>query len=249
MRALVTGGATGIGAAIVERLCQNGVNTSFTFNSTMVPEFGGLDPDAVQMPVAIQCDFGCVDDVQRLCADLSSLKREESIDALICNVGTTYDTLASAASAERINELFQINAISPISLATSVLPNMQRKKFGRIVFVSSVAATRPAPGNSVYAASKSALEGFARGVATEVGRRSITVNCVAPGFIDTRMMAKFESVRGELEQAIPMKRYGTPAEVAEVVSFVVSRAASYVNGAVIPVDGAYGNAAVSVRRR
>ena len=163
------------------------------------------------------------------------------IEALIANAGANDDKLLLQMDEHSFSGVLDTNLVGAFRVVRRALPKMLRARKGRIVLVSSVVALSGAPGQANYAASKAGMIGFARSLAREVGGRNITVNVIAPGFIETDMTSALsEARRSEVLSQIPLKRFGGPEEVAALVSWLTSDEAGYVTGAVIPVDGGLG---------
>jgi len=161
------------------------------------------------------------------------------VTVLVANAGITRDTLLMRMTDDDIDEVLQTNLAGSIRLARRAMKGMLRAKAGRVIFVSSVVWALGSAGQVNYAASKAGLVGAARSLAREVGSRGITVNVIAPGFVETDMTAELdEARRTAILSGIPLGRYAQPAEIAETVHFLAS--ASYITGAVIPVDGGLG---------
>lgn len=230
--ALVTGGNRGIGAATAARLVASG-------HRVVTASRSGAVPDGVSVAGSIQMD---VSDPQSIESGLAAVAEEFGpITTLVANAGITRDTLIMRMSDEDIDEVLMTNLAGSLRLCRGVARGMLRAKTGRIVLVSSVVGLMGSAGQANYSASKAGLVGAARSLARELGSRGITVNVVAPGFVETDMTAELDDQRrSEILGAIPAGRYATPDEVAATIDFLVSPAAAYITGAVVPVDGGLG---------
>ena len=230
--ALVTGGNRGIGAATAARLVASG-------HRVVTASRSGAAPAGVAVAGSIQMD---VSNPQSIESGLAAAAEEYGpITTLVANAGITRDTLIMRMSDEDIDEVVMTNLAGSLRLCRGVARGMLRAKTGRIVLVSSVVGLMGSAGQANYAASKAGLVGVARSLTRELGSRGITVNVVAPGFVETDMTADLdEQRRDEILGAIPAGRYATPDEVAATIEFLVSPAAGYITGAVIPVDGGLG---------
>ncbi|MCX6434091.1 MAG: 3-oxoacyl-ACP reductase FabG [Actinobacteria bacterium] len=225
--ALVTGGNRGIGLATALRLRESGCTVIVGSRSGEAPE--GLD--------AVRLDVSSPESITAAFDEIE--ERFGAVTVLIANAGITRDTLLMRMSDDDIDEVLQTNLAGSIRLARRAMKGMLRAKTGRIVFVSSVVWALGSAGQVNYAASKAGLVGAARSLAREVGSRGITVNVIAPGFVETDMTAELDDDRrAAILGGIPLGRYAQPSEIADVVDFLVT--ASYVTGAVIPVDGGLG---------
>ncbi len=225
--ALVTGGNRGIGLATALRLRESGCTVIVGSRSGEAPD--GLD--------AVRLDVSSPESITAAFDEIE--ERFGAVTVLIANAGITRDTLLMRMSDDDIDEVLQTNLAGSIRLARRAMKGMLRAKTGRIVFVSSVVWALGSAGQVNYAASKAGLVGAARSLAREVGSRGITVNVIAPGFVETDMTAELDDDRrAAILGGIPLGRYAQPSEIADVVDFLVS--ASYVTGAVIPVDGGLG---------
>jgi NAD(P)-dependent dehydrogenase (short-subunit alcohol dehydrogenase family) len=180
-----------------------------------------------------------VTDVASVDAAFTEVEAElGKVEILVSNAGITDDTLLLRMSEDSFTRVVDANLTGSYRVAKRAAPGMLRAKHGRMIFISSVVAMAGAAGQANYGASKAGLIGLARSIARELGGRNITANVVAPGFIDTDMTAVMSDARkAEILASVPAKRYGTPDEVAQVVRFLASDEAGYVNGAVLPVDG------------
>jgi NAD(P)-dependent dehydrogenase (short-subunit alcohol dehydrogenase family) len=247
-RALVIGGGRGIGAAVVAALAASGHSVTFTYRSdadAAAAQLAGLQAahsDAAF--AAVQLDLA---DRAAVEAFAAAQEDAEPWAVLVHAGGTTYDTLAAVMDQDRAEQLMQVNFWSFTRLARAVVRPMTRARFGRIVAIGSVLGQSASPGNAAYASSKAAMLAYVRALATESARRGVTANAVAPGFVDTEMMAPFAAHRAANETRIPAGRFAAAAEIAGVVAFLASPAAGYVTGALIPVDGGL-SASIGVAR-
>ena len=226
---LVTGGTRGIGQGIAVRLAKSGHRVAATYRSGDVPaDVLGVECDVTD-PAQVEAAFAQVE---------SSLG---AVEVLVANAGITRDTLLMRMSDEDWDQVIATNLSGAFRVARRAARPMVRGKFGRIVFVSSVVGMMGSAGQVNYAASKSGLVGMARSLARELGSRGITANVVAPGFIETDMTAELgEDLIKKYAQQVPLGRLGSVEDVAGTIEFLVSDAASYITGAVIPVDGGLG---------
>lgn len=246
-RVLVTGGGRGLGAAIVRALAAAGHDVTFTYRSAqaeadgLVAELRAARPEGAFR--ALKVDLGDKPSVEALVAQIG----EEPYSAFVHSAGQPYDSLAAMLDQDKAEQVMQVNFWSFTKLASALVRPMTRARNGRIVVIGSVTATRGSQGNAAYAASKAALLGYVRTLAVETARRGVTVNYIAPGFIDTEMMAPYAAYRDKMEPQIPAGRFARPEEIAGLVSFLLSPPASYVTGALLPVDGGL-SAAIGIHR-
>lgn len=230
--ALVTGSSKGIGAAVATGLAADGFD--------VIVHYGG-DRDGAEQ-VAERCREHDVEtrvvgaDLRADCAPLvDEVADVGGVAVLVNNAGVTADGLAMTMSDEAFAATWQVNVAAAFTLTRAVLRSMLRARSGRIVAMSSVIGLHGNAGQANYAASKAALIGMTKSIAREVGKRGITANVVAPGFIETAMTEQVDAA-GFLER-VPAGRLGTADEVAAVVRFLCSPPAAYVNGTVVQVDG------------
>ena len=226
--ALVTGGNRGIGLACAQALAAAGFRVAVTSRSGEVEGF-----------TTVACDQT---DAAQVDAAIAAVEQQLGpVEVLVANAGITRDGLLVRMSEADFADVVDTNLTATWRLAKRVVPKMMKARWGRIVVMSSVGAYIGAPGQANYAASKAGLIGLARSIAREYGPRGITANVVAPGPIDTDMLATMpEDRRAALAAQVPVGRIGTPDEVAAVVTFLASDAAAFVTGAVVPVDGGIG---------
>ncbi len=236
-RILVTGGGKGVGAAIVRALVGAGHDVDFTYRSSKESAQALAADVAAENPgrnvAAHALDLADKSALEDFCAKIES----ETFFGLVHNAGQPYDALAAMMQQDKAEAAMQVNFWSLTRIAKAVLRGMLRARAGRIVAIGSVAALRGNPGNAAYAASKGALISYCRTLAIETAKRGITVNAIAPGFIDTDMMAPYAAYRANMEKQIPAGRFAKPEEIAGLAAFLMSEPAAYVTGAVLPVDG------------
>jgi 3-oxoacyl-[acyl-carrier protein] reductase len=226
---LVTGGSKGIGRGIAARLQQAGHRVAATYRS-------GDVPDGV---LGVECDVTDPGQVESAFSEVEAALGP--VEAVIANAGITRDGLVLRMSDDDWEAVLRTNLTGAFRVARRAARPMIRARFGRIVFISSVVGQLGSAGQVNYAASKSGLVGLARSLARELGSRGVTANVVAPGFIETDMTAELtEDLKSKYAEQIPLGRMGTVDDIAAVVEFLVSDAAAYVTGALLPVDGGLG---------
>ena len=244
----MTGGGRGLGAAIVEALAAAGHDVTFTYRSAKAEAEQALAALAAAHPgqsfAAAHVDLADKDAVE---AFAKALSEGPPFGGFVHNAGHTYDTLAVMMEQAKAEVAMQVNYWSFTRLVNTLTRPMMRTRYGRIAVVGSVTALQANQGNAAYAASKAALLGYVRTLAIEIARTGVTVNYVAPGFIDTAMLAPYAKFRDTIEAQIPARRFSRPEEIAAVIGFLLSPAASYLTGAVLPVDGGL-SAAIGIHR-
>lgn len=236
--ALVTGGSRGIGAAVSRTLARQGAHVvvNFTSNEAAAREVVDAIVAAGGKAEALRFDVANADAVDQAITDVH--KRLGRLDVLVCSAGIAMDQLLLRVKQEEIDRTFAVNVNGALWCAKSAMRLMMRARTGRIVFLSSVVGESGNPGQAVYAASKAALLGLTKTLAREYASRGVTVNAVAPGFIETDMTASLpEEAKKSILTQTPLGRVGKPEEVAAAVVYLASDEASYVTGQVLRVNG------------
>ncbi|MGB2088130.1 MAG: 3-oxoacyl-[acyl-carrier-protein] reductase [Psychroflexus salarius] len=235
---IITGGSRGIGKGIAEVFAQHGANVAFTYNSSKeAAETLAKDLEKLGIKAkAYQSDASDFDQAQQLASDV--IKDFGSVDVLINNAGITKDNLLMRMSEEDFNKVIEVNLNSVFNLTKAVLRPMLKQRHGSIINMSSVVGIKGNAGQANYSASKAGIIGFSKSVALELGSRNIRSNVIAPGFIETEMTAKLdEATVDSWRQAIPLKRGGTPTDIANACVFLASDMSAYVTGQTLNVDG------------
>ena len=236
--ALVTGGSRGIGRAIVWALAHEGARVAFVYRSdTEAAEQLVKDLELDQREsMAIQADVSEADSAERVVEQVQ--EAWDQIDILVNNAGIVRDGLLATMETEQWQQVIDTNLGSVYHFSRAVTRPMMSQRYGRIINISSVASHFGNPGQANYAASKGGIEGMTRCLAAELGRRGITVNAVAPGFIETDMTEAIRNVaEKEIVKRISCRRLGRPEDVAHATAFLASDEASYITGHVLVIDG------------
>ncbi len=236
--ALVTGGSRGIGKSIVWALAREGAKVAFVYRSnaeaadTLVSDLELDQREVIAHKADVSKKEGADGVVEQV------LEHWEKIDILVNNAGIIRDGLLATMDQDQWQQVINTNLNSVYNFCRAVTRPMMSARYGRIVNLSSVAAHFGNPGQTNYAASKGGIEGFTRCLATELARRGITVNAVAPGFIETDMTEAIRSAaEAEIKKRIPSRRLGQPEDIANAVCFLASDDASYITGHILTVDG------------
>ena len=238
--ALVTGGSRGIGRAIVELLARDGVDVVFFYR--------GNTAAAEEVVAAVAATGGRAEAMQVDVADPQAVAlaveqvigTRERIDVLVNNAGVVRDNLLGLLEDADIRMVLDTNVVGVFNTTRAVVPHMISRRSGRIINLGSVAGDKGGRGQTNYAASKGAINAFTKSLAVELASRKVTVNCVAPGVIETDMSQPVRDLAGdEVKARILLRRYGRPEDVAHAVWFFASRLADYITGEVLHVDGGF----------
>ncbi|KYD29620.1 3-oxoacyl-[acyl-carrier-protein] reductase [Geobacillus sp. NFOSA3] len=236
--ALVTGASRGIGRAIALELARQGAKVAVNYAGNeakaneVVEEIKNMGGEAF----AIQADVSNAEAVDQMVKAV--LERFERIDILVNNAGITRDNLLMRMKEEEWDDVMNINLKGVFNCTKAVTRPMMKQRYGRIVNIASIVGVSGNPGQANYVAAKAGVIGLTKTAARELASRNITVNAVAPGFITTDMTDRLsEELKAEMLKQIPLARFGEPEDVAKVVSFLVSDAASYMTGQTLHVDG------------
>jgi 3-oxoacyl-[acyl-carrier protein] reductase len=236
--ALVTGGSRGIGKAIVVALATAGAKVAFVYQSNKAAADALVAEMAEKGHEVLAIQANASKKVETDAAIESVIAKWNRLDILVNNAGIIRDKLILAMTSEEWQEVIDTNLTGVFNFCQAAIRPMMGNRFGRIVNMSSVAADFSNPGQANYAASKAGIEGFSRCLATEYAKRGITVNCVAPGFIETDMTIAVVNAAGDkIKNSIPVKRLGQPEDIANAVLFLASEESSYITGQILKVDG------------
>ena len=236
--ALVTGGSRGIGRAVALRLASDGhsVAVNYTENASAAAEVVEAITAAGGGAIAVQADVGDTDAVAAMFGEIE--ERLGRVGILVNNAGITRDDLLMRMAPDAWDDVIQTNLRSVYLCTRAAMRGMLRLKWGRIISMSSVSGISGNPGQANYAASKAAIIGFSKSVAREIGSRNITVNVVAPGFIETDMTEQLgDEVAEQVIARVALGRLGKPEEIAAAVGYLASDDAAYVTGQTLVVDG------------
>jgi 3-oxoacyl-[acyl-carrier protein] reductase len=235
---IITGATRGIGKGIALEFAKQGANIAFTFSKS-VNEAKDLEKELSNFGVkakSFQSDASNYDDSHKLIE--SMLLNFDTIDVLVNNAGITKDNLLMRMQESDFDIVINVNLKSVFNMTKAVQKTMLKQRYGSIINMSSVVGVKGNAGQTNYAASKAGIIGFSKSVALELGSRNIRCNVVAPGFIETEMTAKLnEDTVNEWRKGIPLKRGGTPQDIANTCTWLASDLSYYVTGQVINVDG------------
>jgi 3-oxoacyl-[acyl-carrier protein] reductase len=235
--AIVTGSGRGIGRAIALKLAEVGATVVVSDILEKESEAVVKEIKAMGRPsLAVLADVSSASDVARLVEETT--KAYERVDILVNNAGINRDQLLLRMSEEDWDKVLAVDLKSVFLCTKTVLRHMVRQRWGRIISISSIVAITGNKGQANYASAKAGVIGFTRTIAKEVASHGVTVNAIAPGFVDTEMTQRLnEEWKEELKKLIPLGRFGSPRDVAEAVAFLASEEAGYITGQVLGVDG------------
>ncbi len=236
--AFITGATRGIGRAIALELANEGYNIALNYRTenealeNLKKEISGIGVECYP----VQGDVSKAEDSERMTKEI--IEHFEQIDVLVNNAGITKDKLIQRMKEEEFTDVINVNLVGTFNITKNVIKYMTKKRYGKIINISSVVGISGNAGQSNYAASKAGIIGFTKSIAKELASRNITANAVAPGFIQTDMTNVLkDEVKEAIEGTIPLKRLGTAEDVAKVVKFLASDDSNYITGQVINVDG------------
>ena len=236
--AFITGATRGIGRAIALELAKEGYNIALNYR-TGNEALESLKKEISEIGVEcypVQGDVSKAEDSERMTKEI--IEHFEQIDVLVNNAGITKDNLILRMKEEEFTDVINVNLVGTFNITKNVIKYMTKKRYGKIINLSSVVGISGNAGQSNYAASKAGIIGFTKSIAKELASRNITANAVAPGFIQTDMTNVLkDEIKEAIEGTIPLKRLGTAEDVAKVVKFLASDESSYITGQVINVDG------------
>ena len=234
----VAGGAKGIGLGIVKALAADGYDVSFSYRGSAAQaaqESKDLQAKYPEQKInSYKVDLSDRDQVDDFA---KTIGEADSLYGLVYNAGGSYDTLAALADQDKAEALFQLNFWAMTRLAGTAARPLMRAKSGRIIAMGSVTSQLAVSGNAIYSASKGAMLSYIRTLAVEMARKGVTANYIAPGYVDTELLAPYAAYREKLESQIPLRRFAQPEEVGALTSFLLSPHAGYITGSIIPIDG------------
>jgi len=232
--ALVTGATGGIGAGVARALHRQGATVAIS--GTRAEVLNALAAELGSRVHVLPCDLADKDAVEKLVPDAEA--KMEKLDILIANAGVTKDNLFVQLRDEDWDQVIAINLTSTFRLARAAVKTMMRRRFGRVIGITSVVGVTGNPGQSNYTASKAGMIGMMKSVAAEYAKRNVTANCIAPGFIATPMTDKLnEKQREAILTRVPAGRLGTPADVAAAAVYLASEEAAYITGQTLHING------------
>ena len=236
--ALVTGASRGIGKEIALGLARKNMDLAITYSSNeelakeVLQEIKGYKVNAI----AVKADVSIEEDVKNLVKEVE--EKLGKIDVLVNNAGITKDNLLIKMSDEDFDQVLDVNLKGVFLCTKAVARAMMKKRYGKIINVSSIVGLGGNPGQGNYAASKAGVIGFTKSIAKELGSRGIRINAIAPGFIETQMTDILkEEVKEQMLNSISLKKFGKPSDISNLVNFLASEESDYITGEVIKIDG------------
>ncbi len=233
-KALITGATGGIGGSIAKTLHAAGAQLAIS--GSRIEKLEAFAAELGGNVISIACDLSKLDTVENLIKEAE--EKLGQIDILVCNAAVTKDNLALRMKDEEWQQVIDFNLTASYKMTRTVLRGMVKRRFGRIIYITSVVGHTGNPGQMNYCASKAGLTGMAKSLAQEVASRGITVNCIAPGFIATNMTDVLnDDQKARINQNIPLGRMGTPDEIASGALYLASDAANYITGQTLHING------------
>lgn len=227
---LLTGATGGIGAACAKILHNLGAN--LTISGTNDEKLANLANDLGENVQYKSCNLSDENEVENFINEI------EKIDILVCNAGITKDNLSIRMSSQDFDNVINVNLKSSFILNKGAIKKMIRNRWGRIINISSIVGVTGNPGQANYCASKAGLIGMSKSLALEVASRNVTINCIAPGFIETKMTDVLsDDIKEKMLSKIPMQKFGKPEDIGNMVAFLSSDLASYITGQTIHING------------
>lgn len=236
--AVITGGVRGIGLGIAEEFCRNGANVMITYRGNDEAAAAAAEKLAQYGTKVVVSKGDVADETYAKATIAQAVEELGGVDILVNNAGITNDKLMARMTMEDFMQVIRTNLAGAFNFTKAAAAVMMKKRNGRIINMSSVSGVHGNPGQANYSASKAGIVGLTKSNAKELGRRNITVNAIAPGFIDTDMTAALsEKQKAEVMEQLLINRLGTVEDIAKLAAFLASDGASYITGQVIAVDG------------